>query len=225
MRPRAGLDAGGSGPEPHRERAPSAPAAPALPVARRTLLVCLRVAARLARPGGQSRSVSRPPVSQPRRPAPPRSLAHVDRGQSGRDHLRGCAGGERAACGGERAGQGSQLPFSRTLLTLGLVHWECEDITSPQRCGSRNAGGHTAGSAPPPEAALAAPRPRPPAPVLPSASSLCSAPDPAPPSGCPPAAARHLRGPSLHGPGPPPPPQDGEAGHGVLRGESDPEQR
>lgn len=78
---------------------------------------------------------------------------------------------------------------------------------------------------PPPEAALAATRPRPPSPVHPSALRLCSAPDPALQFGRLPVAARHLRGPSLHGPGPPPPPQDGEAGHGVLRGKPNPEQR
>lgn len=77
----------------------------------------------------------------------------------------------------------------------------------------------------PPEAALAPTRSRPPAPVFPLVLSLCSAPDAALLFGRLPTAARHLRGPSLQGPGPPPPPQDGEAGHGVLRGEPDPEQR
>lgn len=117
----------------------------ALPVARPTLSVCLGVAAKLVRPG----PADSPAASHARRPAPPRSLAHVDCGRSGRDHLRDCAGGERVACGGEGAGQGSQLPFCPTLLPLDLVHRECEDTASPQRCGSRKTRGGKAGGAPP----------------------------------------------------------------------------
>lgn len=174
---------------------------------------------------GRSPSAAAQQVRLPAgRAQPPRSRAHVCCGRSGRDHLAAARGESALRAGGKSlpgttAALLSLTAFPEPHVVALLRLRECLEMPRPE--GQLAAGRRR----PPPQAKSAAPRPRPPAPVLPSAPSLCWAPDPAPPSGCLSAAARqHCRGPSLRGPGPPARRQDGETGHGVLRGEPDPEQ-